>query len=218
MILLLRSKLAYIICSSASVADFLLSGLLFIETNASLQLLLAGLMLFSTLVTFFTLTKSRDIRRKAIDTLGLQSWLIICSAFTILFIATITIPSSFSLIPPALADFIFVLTISLNGTTCLVFLCFLLEIPLERWSKEQNQRQVEIYLEKRAQTRSRSSFPIEFESITRKLIGPAAPTFPCPHCLSAIDFNEKIEWLGPRAFLCNHCGAIVDLSDLPDLN
>ncbi|TFG28690.1 hypothetical protein EU527_16920 [Candidatus Thorarchaeota archaeon] len=65
-----------------------------------------------------------------------------------------------------------------------------------------------------AGTRARVSISIRFDSITRRLVGPHAPTVPCPHCLGQIDFNDRIEWLGPTAVTCSHCGKVIHIVDL----
>lgn len=67
---------------------------------------------------------------------------------------------------------------------------------------------------------ARQSTPgtVEFESLTRALLDPSNSDSPsCPKCGESIDFNEKVEWMGPTAFVCNSCQEIVELSELDNM-
>ena len=58
---------------------------------------------------------------------------------------------------------------------------------------------------------------LTFHSITKKYVSPSAPIVLCPHCSFLIDFNQRVEWLGPSALKCGSCKKAVEIADLfPD--
>jgi hypothetical protein len=210
----LRRRLSLSILGALSIIDILLSFQLLTELIERNQLVLAVLIFITTLLAFFVLSISRVMLQESFDVSSLRTWLILCLSITFLFIVTGLIPMSLS---PALAmvsDILFVFTIILNSITVFFILNYIIDVRIKQWSARFNQRQPEYYLERNARVKERPSFSIQFDSITRKLVGPTAQTRPCPHCLSAINFNEKIEWLGPTALACSHCGKIVNIDDL----
>jgi hypothetical protein len=210
----LRRWLFLSILSVLSIIDMLLSFQLLTETIENCKLVLAFLILSTTLLVYIVLTTNRNIILESLDTSSLHGWLIICLTITFLFIITDFVTVSFNLLHPMIADTFFFFTIILNSITVFLVLDVVIDVRMKQWSVHQKGKQLEKYLESKAHIKNRSTFSIEFESITRKFVGPSAQTRPCPHCLSAIDFNEAIEWLGPTSLICNQCGKIVDIVDL----
>jgi len=212
----LRRRLSLFILGALSIIDILLSFQLLTENIERFQQVLAILILFTTLLAYIILRASRDFIQESLDISSLRGWFIICLTITFLFIVTGFIPIGLLNLVPIIVDFLYLFTVIVNTITVFFVLNVVIDVRLKRWSVQQQGKQLENYLESKARIKDRSSFSIEFDSITRKLVGPSAQTRPCPHCLSAIDFNETIEWLGPTSLICNQCGEIVDIVNLLD--
>jgi hypothetical protein len=210
----LRRRLSLSILGALSIIDILLSFQLLTELIERNQLVLAVLIFVTSLLAFFVLSVSRDIIQESFDVSSLHAWLILCLSITFLFIVTGLIPVSLSPVVAMVSDILFVFTVILNSIIVFFILNYAIDIHIKQWFTRFNEKQPEYFLERKARVKEKSSFSIQFDSITRKLVGPTAQTRPCPHCLSAIDFNEKIEWLGPTALACSHCGKIVNIDDL----
>jgi hypothetical protein len=212
----LRKRLSLSILGAISIIDILLSFQLLTETIEKFQQVFATLILIATLLAYIVLFTNRNLIRESFDISNLSGWLIICITFTFLFIVTSFVPENSSSLLPTIVDTLLLITIILNSITVFFVFNAIIDVRLKRWGVTQQEKQLENYLENKSRIKGRSSFSIDFESITRKLVGPSAQTRPCPHCLSAIDFNETIEWLGPTALACNQCGKVVNIDDLLD--
>lgn len=212
----LRKRLSLAILSVISIVDIFLSFQLLTESLGGYQQVLAILILINTLIALLVLTISRNAIQESFDVSSLRAWLILCIATTFLFIVTRFVSISLSPVLAMVSDILFVFTIILNSITVFFILNSVIDARLNKWSTRYQERQLENYLERHARVKEHPSLLVEFDSITRKLVGPAAQTRPCPHCLFAIDFNEKMEWLGPTALACNHCGKVVNIDDLLD--
>ncbi|PNX51451.1 MAG: hypothetical protein BV458_11515 [Thermoplasmata archaeon M9B2D] len=197
-----------------SIVSIFLSFQLLTGSMERFQQVLATFILINAFLAFLVLTISRNIIQESFDISSLRAWLILCMATTFLFIVTRLISIGPSPVLAMVSEILFAFTIILNSVTVFFILNSVIDVRLNQWSTRYQERQLGNYLERRVRTKGRSSFLVEFDSITRKLVGPAAQTRPCPHCLSAINFNEKIEWLGPTALACSQCGKIVNIDDL----
>ncbi|MBN2228229.1 MAG: hypothetical protein JW779_01475 [Candidatus Thorarchaeota archaeon] len=220
-----EKKKILIVLSIFSIIDLLLSGQLLIVTELSLMLIITSCILLTSLCFFLIIHIYRPKVSDMMSFKRIMVWIILCSIFSFVLLI-FTIMESFSIhIFGNIMEFFNIFTIIFSGCTFLIVIDTFLDPLLNEWGSRNQQRMLDSYLEreypktadrKTHGDKARAGFAIKFESITRRFVGPSAPTRPCPHCLGAIDFNKRIEWLGPSDLTCPHCGKAVYLVDLLD--
>jgi hypothetical protein len=221
-----NSRVTLLTLSILSIASFLLSILMLANTNTGIRQVIAILMLFATIATIGVVQKKKILFEKAFNSWSLKAWLGFSSIVTILFIVSNNDVIIFLL--PGQIHSLYLFTICFNSLQFIFILGAIFEVRIKRHAILNTQRRYE-------QTDESESSQIEdenqieladkwqkatkltFESITKKYVSPSAPIVLCPHCSFLIDFNQRVEWLGPSALKCGSCKKAVEIADLiPD--
>jgi len=224
------NKAFLIILGLLSIIIFILTFLYFMTTETDSQqwnsVLFLVLISITSLVAYLIIHMSGQAHSESLNLGILRYYLIACSVLSLMLAAIRSVYIDFSL-TTGFGELLNIFTIQLGSVAPLVLIFAIGDAWIKRSIDSQKPRYIDDSLdsaESEAEKQDKESLGIKgrvalslaFDSITRRLVGPHAPTVPCPHCLGKIDFNERIEWLGPTALTCSHCGKVVDIIDLLD--
>ena len=194
-----------------SIIAFLLSFLLFISTDAVFEQVIAGCILGTMVISILFDIQRRRSHPESQNLVMFRAFVYLCSILSVIFIFTSSIATNLTNLVPKIDELSKYLTISFGGSTPFILPLAFCEAHFELKHGQQKITDRMLRIKDAGVPVS-----IQFDSITKKFVGLHAPTIMCPHCLGQIDFNEMLEWFGPTAVACGHCGRVVEILDLVD--
>jgi small-conductance mechanosensitive channel len=209
-----------------SIISLILSFLLFTIPEMGFKQSIAILMLLVTATALLLIQKQSMLLHNSFNFSSFKALLILDSVAIIFFIM-VNNDTVITLIPKLVYSAYF-FTLCFSSTQIIFLLLDILDAKFNRWinhrmgrrrferTNESEYPQVEVAEKMTLVDKWRIATALTFHSITKKYVSPSAPIVLCPHCSFLIDFNQRVEWLGPSALKCGNCNKVVEIVDLLD--